>query len=71
MRGQAVGVASPSPRHGSLFRLVRLSVFLEDVGSRQRVCVGLGGKEGLARKRARWERIRCGGIPNVGVMSFE
>ena len=35
MRGQAVGVASPSPTYGSLFGLVRLSVFLEDVGSRQ------------------------------------
>ena len=35
MRGQVVGVAYPSPRWGSLFGLVRLSVFLEDVGSRQ------------------------------------
>ena len=39
VRGQAVGVASPSPRYGSLFRLVRLSVFLEDVGSCQGVSV--------------------------------
>ena len=43
-----MGVASPSPRYGSLFRLVRLSVFLEDVGSRQGVRV-----QGDGRGRAR------------------
>ena len=53
-----MGVASPSPRYGSLFRLVRLSVFLEDVGSRQGVRVQGDGR-GRAGERVRSAEVRA------------